>query len=149
MNLPHRRTPKRHAFDQNIMTAVGLNELRPQIAAFAKYAFTHRRCPGDVIIKQRARFTLIWIAFFPTALRPSFPRPPMFAIGIAVDHAFTGDRHISLLKGIDERRVIHQLHTFPSSKDQRQVLPRILTEFDRGAFGDIEVDVAFEMNRAG
>ena len=66
----------------------------------------------------------------------------MFAISLAVDYSFTGDRDVALLKGIDESGIAHQLHAFPASEDHRQILLWVLTEFDRGVFGEVKIDVA-------
>ena len=51
-------------------------------------ALVYGRRVGHLFVQERARLTLIRIAFLPSALRSSFPRPPMIAISIAVDHAF-------------------------------------------------------------
>src|SRR5882672_1002879 len=149
MNLPHRRVPERDPFNQNVLAPVRLNELWPQVTAFTIDALVYGRSVGHLFVQERARLTLIRIAFLPSALRSSFPRPPMIAISITVDHAFACDRHIRLLKRVDQRRVVHQLHAFPSRKNQWQVLLRILAELDRRPLRDMEVDVALEMNRSG
>src|SRR5207302_969975 len=86
------------------------------------------------------------IASLPTTACPPFPWPPMLAVGLAVDHAFAGDRNILLLKGVNERRVAHQFHSLPTCEDVGQILSRVLTKFDRGVFSQVEIDVALEMN---
>ena len=149
MNLPHRRTPERHALDQDILAAIRLEEHWPQITSFAEDPFANGRAFGDVVIENSPRFTLIRIAFLPTAACSSFPWPPMFAVRLAVNDAFTGDGDVPLLEGIDERRITHQFHPFPARENVGQILSWILTEFDRGAFRQMEIDVAFQTNRAG
>ena len=88
MNLPHRRVSKRHSLDQNILTAIGLDKLRPQVAAIAEYSLIHWGSASHVVIEPGARFALLGIAFLPTTARPAFPWPPMIAVSIAVDYAF-------------------------------------------------------------
>ena len=73
----------------------------------------------------------------------------MFAISLAVDYSFTGDRDVALLKGIDESGIAHQLHAFPASEDHRQILLWVLTEFDRGVSGEVKIDIALQVNCAG
>src|SRR6266702_5622217 len=149
MNLPHRRTSKRDSFDQNVLTAIWLQEHRTQITSFPEDSFAHGGAFRDVLVKQTAGVALFVITFFPATARASFPRPPIFAISLAVDDPFAGDRDVLLLKGIDKRRVAHQFHTFPTREHIRQILSWVLTEFDRGSSSQMKIDVALEMNRAG
>ena len=66
----------------------------------------------------------------------------MFAVSLAVDYSFAGDRDVLLFKGVDERRVAHQFHAFPTREHIRQILLWIAIEFDRGAFRHVQVDIA-------
>src|SRR2546425_12211155 len=142
MNLPHRRIPERDAFDQNILTAIWLQEHWPQITSVAEHSLAYGRAFVDVLIKQTARLALIGITFLPSTTSSSFPWPPMFAIGLAVDDACAGDRDVPLLKGIDEWRVAHQLHAFPAGENDGQILFWVTAEFDRRVSGDVKIDVA-------
>ena len=72
----------------------------------------------------------------------------MIAVSIAVDYAFTGQRDVLLLECIDERRVVHQLHAFPASENQRQIFFRISIELDGRAFSNVQINVALQMNRS-
>src|SRR5262249_34864139 len=99
--------------------------------------------------QRRPRFARAWVASFPAASWPSRPRPPVLAIGLPIKNALAGDRDVLLFKGIDERRVIHQLHAFPTRENDGQIFLRIGIEFDRAVLLDVQVDVALEMNRAG
>src|SRR2546429_514622 len=148
MNLPHRRMAKRYAFDQNILATIRLEEHWPQVTSFSKDSFAYGRAFGDVLIKDAARLALFGIAFLPATARPSFPWPPVSAVSLAVDHAFTGDRDVLLFKRVDERRVAHQLHTFPAREHVGQILARVLAELDRGSSSQVKIDVALEMNCA-
>src|SRR5215510_9113913 len=71
--------------------------------------------------------------FFPAVLWTSVPVPPMSWSALTIERAFTGDRNVLLFEGIDERRVVEKLDTFPSRKDDRQKVFRVLTELDRCA----------------
>src|SRR5437762_6615059 len=102
MNLPHWRILQRHALDQNILAAIGLEQVRSQITSFAEDSLAHGRALGNHLLKQSSRLARTGVALFPAAARASRPRPPIFAIGLAVDYAFAGDRDVLLLKGIDE-----------------------------------------------
>ena len=142
MQLPHRRISQRHTLDQNVLAAMRLNEVRPQVSTVAKYSLIHRRTVRDHFHQLRARGAGAAGALLPTTRLPPRPRPPVFATGLPIKHALAGNRDILLLKGIDERRIIHQLHAFPTSKDHRQILLRIRIEFDGRVFCDVQVDVA-------
>src|SRR5882724_5934844 len=58
MDLPHRRISERHAFDQNILAAVRLNELRPQVASFAIDTLADGRGVGHLLVEPRAGLAL-------------------------------------------------------------------------------------------
>src|SRR5205823_14932143 len=92
MKLPHRRMPQRHAFDQNVLAAIRLNERWPQVTAFAEDTFADRRAVRDHFIELVPRGELIWIALLPAAARASFPCPPVLTTGIPVDDALTRAR---------------------------------------------------------
>ena len=73
----------------------------------------------------------------------------MRGIALPVDRALAGDGDVALAIGVEERRIIDQLHPLPARENVGQILSWILTEFDRGAFRQMEIDVAFQTNRAG
>src|SRR6185369_514905 len=68
MNFPHRRVVDCHAFDQNVLAAIWLNKLRPQIMSLAEHAFPHRH----TLFRHRhqciAIGTLLAHALFPAVL---------------------------------------------------------------------------------
>src|SRR5262249_30051450 len=98
MKLPHRRIPERHAFNQNILAAIWLNKVRPQVTTFAKDAFTDGSTFGDHLHQRRSRFARVRVARFPTASLAPRPRPPVFAIGPAIKNALARDRDVLLLE---------------------------------------------------
>src|SRR5262245_40023908 len=100
---------KRHAFDQHILTTIRLNEHRPQETAFAEDTLADRRAFGNVFVECRARLALFRIALLPATTGASFPRPPMLAVGVAIDDTRAGDGDVLLFEGVNERRVAHQL----------------------------------------
>src|SRR5205807_4257166 len=99
MNLPHRRMPERHAFNQNILAAMWLNQVRSQITFITKHALAHGRALGNHLLKQSPCLARVGIALLPSAALPTRPRPPVFAISLAVNYSFTGDRDVLLFKG--------------------------------------------------
>ena len=125
VEFPHRRVDDTEAFDQDILAAVRFDELRTEVAAVAEDAFGD----GDVFLGLVNEFVprcfLVRVAFLPTAVRAAFPRPPVVAIGLAVEGAGAGDRDVLLLEGVDERRVVHALDALPAGEDDGQVVTRI------------------------
>src|SRR5688572_13149214 len=86
---------------------------------------------------------LIGVALFPTILRSPVPRPPGLIVGLSIKNSGPGDSDILLLEGINERRIVHQLHAFPTAEYDRQVFGGVLTEFDRPAGSHVQIDVTF------
>src|SRR5437763_16770796 len=117
--------PERNSFDQNILTAIWLNELRSQVTSFTENTLTYRRRFRPIAIQQRARLALLRVAFRPTAAGAAFPRPPMIAVGVSINYTFAGNGHVLLLTSIAQRRIVHQLHDFPPRAKDEQVLHRI------------------------
>src|ERR1051325_6517963 len=149
MNLPHGRVRDRDAFDKDVLTAVGLNELRSQVVAFAEHTLAHRHVLFHHLRERVARLQLVRVAFLPPALGAALPRPPVRCVALAVERAFARDGDVLLLEGVDEGRVVHQLHPLPTREDQRQILRGVLTELDGASRRDVQVDVTQQVNRAG
>src|SRR5205085_8395508 len=91
MDLPHGRVFQGHTFDEDILAAIRLDELRPQIVSFSKDPFAHRDASLRHIKEHVPVFLLAGTALFPTAFLSSFPWPPVVAIGLAVDYATAAD----------------------------------------------------------
>src|SRR5687767_348747 len=116
---------------------------------FPKYSFPDRNISLNHFHQRGPGLSLIRFTRFPTILRPPIPGPPGFLIGLPIQSAFAGYGDILLTEGVNEWRVVHQLHAFPTTKHQRQVVSWILTELDCRRRSDVQIDVALEMNRAG
>src|SRR5882762_398969 len=102
MNLPHRRVPERHAFNQNVLTAIRLEQIRPQITSFAENSLAHGRALSNHFLKQSSRLARAGVSLLPSAACAPSPGPPIFAISLAINYSFASDRDMFLLKGIDE-----------------------------------------------
>ena len=63
--------------------------------------------------------------------------------------ARAGDGDVIAAFGVDQRRIVHHLNSSPPGKDHRQVVVGIVAEMNFRAFLHVQVDVAFQMNRAG
>src|SRR5215469_12613171 len=113
-----------------------------------EHALGHGRRSLRHVKEQVAIFGLVRLALLPSTMRSTLPRPPMLTIGVAVNCALTRDRDVSLLQGVDERRIVHQLHAFPS-REHKRVLPGITAEADGRAGQQMQVDLALQMNRSG
>src|SRR5437763_15752684 len=87
MHLPHGRIPKRDALNEHILAAIGLDKLGTQVMAFAEYSLLHGNACFSHFKQQLSILTLIGITFFPAALIPAFPRPPVLTLGIAINRA--------------------------------------------------------------
>src|SRR5690349_2265886 len=148
MNLPHRRVADRDAVDQHVLTAIRLDELRPQIVSIAKDTLANRHAFLRHREQRVAVGTLLRHSFFPTVLRTAVPGPPVFGVALSVEYAFARDRDVALLERIDEWRVVENLDAFPAREDDGQKVFRVRAELDRRAIGDFEVDVALQMYRA-
>src|SRR6185369_7380105 len=99
--LPHRGVTNRDPIDQDVLAAVWLNEVRTQTRSFSKDAFTYgssfrseidQPLPGCCLTRSQV--------------------PPVCVVRLAVQDSSAGDRQISLFKGVNEGRVIHQLGSF-------------------------------------
>src|SRR5262249_1916797 len=92
MNLPHRRVANSDAVDEDVLAAVGLDELRAQVMTIAE----------DTVID--------WNAFFShleqrvaIGTRLVFPRPPVIVVALAVEYAVAGDGDVALTESVNER----------------------------------------------
>src|SRR5215218_6611804 len=115
---------------------------------FAEDALAHRNtfiCDLEEGVSIRA---LLAHGFLPAVLRTAVPPPPVFVIALAVECSFAGDCDVLLFERVDEGRVVEEFDTFPARENHRQVVFWILTKLDRRAFGDLEVDVALQVNGA-
>src|SRR5215212_4143276 len=116
---------------------------------FAEDALADRRAPLDHLFKRPACLLLVRVALLPSMLRGPFPMPPVLVVALPVERALTSDGYVLLLEGVDEGRVVHQLHPLPTREDERQIVLRVSAELECRALGDVQVDVALEVNRAG
>src|SRR5947209_1512458 len=149
MKLPHRRVTKRDAFDEHVLRAVGLDELRSQITSLAEDAFSDGRALRNHLVEKSACLVLLGVTFLPAATCATLPGPPVGAIRLTINDAFARQRDVLLLEGINKWRVVHQLHPLPAREDDGQIFLRIAVKLDGRAFADIEVDIALQVNRAG
>src|SRR5687768_13732284 len=115
---------------------------------FPKHPLADRDILFNHVYQRGPGFSLVWFTRFPTILRPPVPGPPGFLISLPVQSSFAGDSDILLTKRVDQWRVVHQLHAFPTTKHERQVIGRILTKLDGRRRSDVQIDVALQMNRA-
>ncbi len=136
----------RDSLDEDVAAAVGLDEAVAQVVAGAEDALLdghaalgHLAQAADVFVRAR---TL-------TVRAAPRPAPPVLVRRRAVERAAPRHRDVLLLEGVDERRVVHALRPLEARVDDGQVLRRVGAELERRAFGDVEVDVALQMNRAG
>src|SRR5215213_7203694 len=79
---------------------------------------------------------------------PPRPLPPVLVRRAAVERALARDGDVLLLEGVDEGRVVHQLSPLPARVDDGQVLRGVVEELQSRALGDVQVDVALQVNRA-
>ena len=86
---------------------------------------------------------------FAVVARSVGPGPPVFMIGLAVERSWTRHRDVGFPEGINEGRIVHAFGAFETGKNGRKVVARIAAEEERGVFGEVEIDVAFEVNRTG
>ena len=116
VDLPHRRVDDRHALDEHVAAAIGLDEIRPQVVARAEDALGDRHALGlhlDQPVARRA------------GRGPDCPGSrrrqshQCSVVRLAVERAVAGDRDVLRLEGVDERRVVHQLDAFPPGEDDR------------------------------
>src|SRR5437762_8234822 len=103
MNLPHRRILYRDSLEKNILTAVWLNELWPEVMACSEHSFLDRHAALNHLQQNSAGFSLVRSTFFPTILGPAIPWPPRFRVGLSVECAVTCTCDVLLLEGINER----------------------------------------------
>src|ERR1051325_2936088 len=124
MDLPHRGIDDVNTFDQYVARAIRLDEVWPQVLAFAEDSVFHRHT-AFAIIEQLAN----------TAARGRFiiaatagPCPPILIRRSTVECSTSGDRDVFLLECVNERRVVHALSAFEARIDNGQVLLRISAE---------------------
>src|ERR1044071_3014382 len=134
VEFPHRRVDDGDALDEHVLAAVGLDELRAEVAAFAEDALADGRAALGQLFERLAGLQLVRHALLPAVSRLTLPEPPVLFVAVAVERALARDGDVLLLEGVDEGRVVHQLHPLPAREDEREVRLRVLTEFNRRAF---------------
>ena len=72
----------------------------------------------------------------------------MLLIGLAVQRSLAGDGDVLALEGVDERRVVHQLHAF-EARENEWIAGGILRKAQRRAFLQVELDAAAKSERVG
>src|SRR5262245_36797297 len=85
---------------------------------FSKHSLADRRTLLCHLKKPGAVSRLVGLPFFPPALGPALPRPPVLAVRVAVDRSRARNRDVLFFEGVNEGRVVHQLDSFPASEDQ-------------------------------
>src|SRR5258708_8806977 len=100
MDLPHGRILQGNAFEQHVLAAIRLNELRPQIVPLAEYSFAHGYTFLAHLKERGAGLRLVGIAFLPPALAAPFPRPPALTASLPIDPPFAAHAAILLPKSI-------------------------------------------------
>src|SRR5262249_45385754 len=74
------------------------------------------------------------------------PGKEMFA-ALTLKGAGTGNRHVALPIGVDQRRIVPDLRAFPAGEDQRQGEAPIRAESNDGALGNVQFDMALKVDR--
>src|SRR5215510_10970738 len=136
MDLPHRRVADGDALDQNVSAAIRLNEVRPQIRTFAENSFADGS-PLRPEFDQPLSCRSLGVA----------PTPPMRLVRLAVDCSRTGDGEVPLFKCINERRIVHQLGTFPARKHNWKVSARIGNELENRSFSEMQIHATLQAYR--
>ena len=95
MNFPHRRAADFHAFDQNVLAALKLDEIGPQEIAFAKPPLFHGHTIVVHFVQPRPGRLL---GAFAGALA-AFPSQPRGVIRLAIKCAGAAHRHVLLSLG--------------------------------------------------
>ena len=136
-----------HAFDEHVATAMEFDESRPQEVAFTKTALRN----GRVLLDHFDQVLPCALLVRRTGLRlsPAFPLPPIIRAGLAVQRAFAGNRHILLLKGINQRGIIVAFHAFKAGRNGGKVRSRVCHELKHSTFLQVEFHVALQMNGTG
>src|SRR5690606_34015432 len=87
------------------------------------------RSPIFYVLRQFLNSSQLVIhPFNPTVLFLRFPWPPMFVIGISIEDTISGNSNIFLTISINQRRVVHTLHSFPTRLHQRLIVCHIPAE---------------------
>ncbi len=73
----------------------------------------------------------------------------MIGIGTAVERATAGNRHVTFVERVHERRVVEELGAFESCEHHRQVITRLLAEAEDRALDQMQIDAAAQPDRAG
>ncbi len=132
VNVPHGRVVQGDALDQNVLRLpedheVGSHPLHAR--ALAEMAARQRHLGGNGPGRGLA------------------PLPPGFAL--ALEDTLAGNGHVLHFKGVDQGGIVEGLHAFVAVLDHGQVIVPVRTEADRGAFGEMQVDMTGQVNRAG
>ena len=134
-----------HAFDEDIAAAVGLDEIGPEEIASAEKTLGHRHAALAQIVQKIAA----GLDLGRSSSRPLLvPGPPILLRGCAVEGALAGHGDVLLLEGINEGGVVEALRALPAGVDRRQILGGIGDELQGGTSGDVEVDIALQMDGA-
>src|SRR5207248_7649937 len=54
-------------FDENVLAAIGLEQVRPQITSFAEDSLAHECTPGNHFLKQSSRLARAGVSLLPSA----------------------------------------------------------------------------------
>src|SRR5690348_2269004 len=91
MDLPHRRVADRNALNEYVCAAVWLDELGPEVGAFAEESVLHGSLRVCHLHERVAGLQLAGISLLPPTICAAFPWPPVLAIGLAIENAWAGD----------------------------------------------------------
>jgi len=114
VDLPHRRPQYGHVGDNHVLAPVGLDEHRAQVVPGAEHALVHRHAVVGHFLRELVISVLVRLALMPPELGLALPRPPVRVVCLPVECARAGDADVSLLEGVDERRVVHQFDALPT-----------------------------------
>ena len=70
-------------------------------------------------------------------------------MALPVQRSLSGDGDIFLSQRVDKWRIIHHFRAFITCKDNRQITFGVGAETNGGAFRNVKIHVAFQVNRAG
>jgi len=131
VNRPERSVDEFDTFDQNFAARYEFEHGRPQPVSLAVKPFV-KRCP----------FTALLAEVLLVGLLAGFPCGEVLR-ALPVDGTASRDGDILHVAGIDERRVVEHFSAFPARQNDGQVVAFVGAENQYGAFGEMQIDVAF------
>ena len=120
MHHPERRINHRYSFDEDAVALVEVHQLRTESLAGAEDAFVHIHSVFGIFqqVGTSAWVLLLFRNYNVAALgRLSTHQPPCVIRTVAVDGAFTRQRNVGLLVGINQWLVVPAVESFPAGGD--------------------------------